>query len=792
MPSRARLETALRNAHRAGDTQAAQRLATALKTGQHYDEPQAGGYPQQSQQQLARQAEEIPAVPSPDDELTPERSLGERASRAAGELGRKLMGPADHAIRTPPGRAATEFARGVDQGAVRLVDLFTTDVANNLMAAAGSDKRTMTLEELLNQKIGLDQPAMEPGLAQETANMAGQMVGPGVVGGAAMREAAKAVPRTVGPGSVTQNVVRQMGGSTAGQDAAFAAASGAGSQVGQEVGGEAGAMIGGLAGPAAITSARPAVAEATRRSLRGAEAGRKRLADAVADFAEIDSAPTLGQGTGDGFRQGMETLSSRILGGGPIRRSLDATSDAMQKRLATIADDISTTRGDVETGRVIQRGISGDDGFVSRWSAKSGDLWKRFDEKIPKDRKARIDNTMQALRDVVNEGQLGEVLNTPQLSKLKNAIDSAVGPVRVPRRKTNVALTEQDASYTTGSTGVDRQTVPRTMSRATITESGTESVPLINAVTGSPIRRETVSYGDLARLRSLVGQKLGSKELVSDIPRTELKKLYSALSQDIEGLAQAEGSSTYASWKRANNYTRSGHKRIDDFVERVSNKVDLDKVYRAVARGGDGTQSLNAIKRSLKPEEWEAVAGNVVRNLGKATPGTQNDTGEAFSVAKFLTDWNRLGESKNVLLSGSKKLNNYRRNLNRIASAADRFKESARAMANPSGTGQFMANVGIMTGAGGALGTGNLPTFGLIMSGVAANNGAARLMTNPRFVRWLAEGTTVKKWPAHIAALSSVAREEGFEPEVAELLETLKQPSQSASQPRDRERPRTQ
>lgn len=265
MPTRARLESALRNAHAAGDTQAARALANALKSGQYDDAQQStSGYPQQSPQELAQQAEEIPGVPTGDAPEEGQRSGLERAGRTVRELGQKLGAPAKLAVQSArsfpesiPGQVANEAARGGVQGAVRLVDLFSTDVANNLMAAAGSDKRTMTLEELLNQTINLDQPAMEEGTAQRAANMAGQVVAPGAAGGAALRQVAKAVPRGVGPGSVSQNVVRQLGSGNAATDVAMGAASGAGASVGGDVGGPAGAMIGGMAAPMATAAAAP-------------------------------------------------------------------------------------------------------------------------------------------------------------------------------------------------------------------------------------------------------------------------------------------------------------------------------------------------------------------------------------------------------------------------------------------------------------------------------------------------------------------------------------------------------
>lgn len=539
----------------------------------------------------------------------------------------------------------------------------------------------------------------------------------------------------------------------------------------------AAAPAGQIVGEKVIAPVIRAGTEAVKSAFRGGEAGRKTLQEAITDFAEIDKVPTLGEGTGEGVIQGIETLSSKLLGGGPIRESLNKTSTQMQKRLAEIADDISPVKGDVETGRVVQKGI---DDFIIRFQNKSGELWKDLYKKIPKESNVKIDSTVGALRNMLGDDSIAKVLNNPTLKSLADAVDEAIGPVMTKAPKASTALTPKDASYTVGLTGVDKRTVARTLSEATTTKLGSEAVPLRNVITGQPIKKETIEFSELLGLRSMIGRKLSDSDLISDVPKAELKRVYAAITKDVERIAKENDAAGL--FKRANTYTRAGHTRVDDFLDRVANKVDLNKVFAAASKGGDGVQSLNAVKRSLKPEEWEAVAANVIRKLGRATSGNQDDLGQAFSVPKFLTDWDKLGQAKKVLFSGSKELNEYSSNLDRVARVANRFKNDIGAMANPSGTGQFMANVGVVSGGAASLASGNMPAFGLIIAGVAANHGAAKLMTNPKFVNWLARGTATKNWPAHIARLSAVAKSQGLEEEVAELTATLEQWSQQASQ----------
>lgn len=417
-------------------------------------------------------------------------------------------------------------------------------------------------------------------------------------------------------------------------------------------------------------------------------------------------------GTAGARTIGIENQFSKLFGGNPLRQAFKTTQDRMQKRLTEIADDISPVRGEVEAGRTIEQGIRGDGGFINRFTDKSEQLWERFNRTIG-NQQVNLSRTSNVLDDVVSTTKVGEVLNNPLLVRVKGALDDSNG---------------------------------------------------------------VVAFEEAKALRSEIGRRIADGQLISDIPRSQLKRIYGALSNDLEQLAANTGQDASRAFKRANNFTRSGHNRIDAFVQRTVKKDDLNKVFDAMARGGEGVQALNAMKRSLKPNEWEAVASNVIRRLGKSTPGQQDAAGEAFSVNKFLTDWNKLGPGKKVLFSGSRTLNDYSKNLDKIARSAQAVKEGAKEMANPSGTAQSVQNMGAMATAAAGIATGNFVPVTAVMAGIASINGASRLMSSPAFVKWLAQGTTTKNWPAHVARLTSLAEQTGYKQDVLDLVEILASP----------------
>lgn len=423
----------------------------------------------------------------------------------------------------------------------------------------------------------------------------------------------------------------------------------------------------------------PRVSEGIKRVFRGGEEGRKAVSDTIEAFeVATGQAPTLGQATGRQSLQAMESVVGKFIGGKPVRSQLDNIADGAAKRVQQIADEISDVKGVEKAGRVISKGITGDDGFVARFQGKSGTLWKQVDDLIPEESGVDLVNTKKVLDESINGGLFGKVLDDPKLVEIKGLLDEA----------------------------------------------------------------DVVDYNTLKALRSQIGRKLSSNDLISDIPRADLKRLYGALTEDIKTAAGSTSPEALKAFNRANTYTRAGHIRLDDFVERVAKKVDLEKVFDAVTKGGEGSQVINSFKRSLKPDEWDVVVSNVVRRMGKATPGRQDAFGEAFSLDKFLTDYNKLGSAKKALFTGGKNTGTYADDLEKIAKVAQRAKESAKELAGQSGTTQLATNTATAASIPLTLITGQFGATGALIGLVAVNRGAAHLMSSPKFVKWLAKAST--------------------------------------------------
>lgn len=588
--------------------------------------------------------------------------------------------------------ATGEVSAGFNRFFVDGVD-FALNALNVFPQALGLEQRIPLVRDLTDRLGATQGGFVENDLARDILATAGETAGAAFGFQNAISAAARNLPK-IQPAteSVKAGALRAANNATSSQATTAGALSGAGAEVGEEVGGDKGRLVGSVVAPITPTAIKEGAKSVVKQAATGGR--QKEIQAVVENFAESGSVPNLGQAVDSEAVQGAQTISSKFLGGAPLRRQLDDTRQKIQQRLIAIADDVSSVKGEEAAGRVIQKGIKSKGGFVDRFQDKSGVLWGRVDEAIGDDAVVPLQNTRQAFDSLNNKGVFGEVLNNPLVTRL--------GQIAA--------------------------------------EAGDQA-----------------AYSELKTLRSQIGRKLGSNELVSDIPRAELKQLYGAITQDIKAIAFEKGAAK--EFTRANKFTSAGHARIDDFVERIANKVDLDKVFNVVVKGGEGSQVINSFKRSLKPEEWEAVASNVIRRLGKPTDSQNVVGGEGFSINSFVTQWNKLGPAKKALFSGSNKLNEYQANLDRIAKSAQRFKDDTVAQANPSGSGVFAANVGAGGGAVVAAASGNFGAAASLLALVAANNRAAALMANPRFVKWLAQSTTLRdsQIPAHIARLPAVA-----------------------------------
>ena len=410
----------------------------------------------------------------------------------------------------------------------------------------------------------------------------------------------------------------------------------------------------------------------------------------IEDFARLGATPSVGQASGNWAMQGIENL----LAGGPtsagvMSRFAERQADDISAGLRRMADGLSPNASGERAGRAIERGAQT---FRNNTNAVKRALYWQADRLIPDNTPAPLANTWQT---VVR-------LTTPDPGAAATT-GSLVQPT-ILRLRDNL---EQDLAAGGG----------------------------------------RLTYSALKRIRSDVGEAISNSSPLnpsSDI--REMRQLYAALSRDMEAVAQSRGPEAVAAAKRANNYTRAVADRLE-LVERIVDKHGgPERIFNAVMQGTrDGGTTLRAVMQSLPRDGQKAVTAAVIKRMGMPTPGQAGmNASEEFSAATFLTNWNRVSpEARRALFDryGA----GFSAAMDRIARVAENIKQGSKVFQNPSGTTNRGAAIGYGTALGGSIAqapiTGHYwPVVATVMGGIGANL-AARALTNPRIVNWLAMTT---------------------------------------------------
>jgi hypothetical protein len=539
------------------------------------------------------------------------------------------------------------------------------------------------------------------------------------------------------------------------------------------------AEIAGAMAPNAAGFVKAGAQEGVRRAVRGADPTA--MAARVARADEIGAPLTVGTGSQNKLLQVFERLSGSVPGGvTPFRKAGEAASVAIRDKLASLtggrADDT------VRAGRVIQKGLfDPDTGWTARTKKVNDSLYSRLDEKLSA-------NDWWANRGTP-EGYPATVSGGPELQQpwpsARWADDVApimreplpTGRTGLNRRQVLMGRTPENIPV---SPDVDLPAAPP--QRAAGAPSGFQAVntrqfiaSANKGVRGAPDLSEqlfkdktvagmfdafandieagngNVPYEAIKRLRTEVGDMLGDPQLIGSSQRELLKKFYASLSDDMAGAAaEAERRGVKGAVKdfeRANSYHKARVERIEDFYDALYKKTTPEEVWGAVI--GDNPRSpsrLSAIRKAVTPQEWDFLRKTVITRMGKPVASAAIEGGTEFSAGTFLTNYERMkgtGAIDQIFGKGQ-----YRKDIDSVAQYASDLRSSAEVLSNPSGTAGLGLSASVYYGALGMAGmalAGSPAAGGLvgIGAGLVANSTAARLMSNQRFVHWLAKSTKI-------------------------------------------------
>jgi hypothetical protein len=456
----------------------------------------------------------------------------------------------------------------------------------------------------------------------------------------------------------------------------------------------------------------PATAALTRGAIRGGEAGRQNMIDTVQSFRDLGAEPTLGQATGNRPIQFVESGLSKLPGSaGVMAKAAGAQASDIGEGVNSLVSELSPSGTSPErAGRAISEGVTGEGGFRDQFRATAQKLYNQLDSHIPQSTPVPVSNTMKTLNG----------LSAP-----------APGATATSELLANSKITA--------------------IRKALNADSGTTTDSLTNTT-----QTGTLPYSALSRIRSQVGGMLSDNELISDIPKGQLKQLYGAISSDMENAANAAGPKAAQAFSRANNYYKAGLDRLDTLSD-VVNKGGPESMFNAALSGTkDGATRLRSVMQSLEPADQQTVAATVLKRMGNAAPGAQDATGSVFSPQTFLTNWNKMSpEAKSALFDRFP--NGLRDKVDNIADVASNLRDGSKVFSNPSGTAGASHQISDLAKVLGAAGVAWHETGGWqVPAGVVGSAGVAnvlaRSLTSPKVVDWAARPTDFST-PGQQAAL---------------------------------------
>lgn len=704
------------------------------------------------------------------------------------------------------GRAAAMQTGALVKGAAGILALPTDTIVRLINLAAGHKVMTPAAETMSQ---GIDKITPEPRNATERiTNAVVQSLGGAATG--------------IGAGTALGGAVGEALAANPGQQLAGAVGGGAAQQTAAENGaGSVGQTLAGIAGAVTPSVGSASLSAATRGAVRGGEVGRQGVQDNINAFEAAGTTPTIGQATQSRTAQAAESLLSRTPGAaGRMVDTAQQQANDIGTRIAQVADKLAPQASGEQAGRAVTKGISGEGGFVDQFKAKQGELYDALDTHIAPTAPVNVSNTQAALAKLnasipgapniskffknAKIGGIDEALQADLNAPPPAATDLAAASSKLDALERSRDLASQEAGKFTAQANEDvgrannyvpvpgQPRVPGSLSpfpgraadataaaqdATTIAQS---KIPQINdAKTQIDQLQQIVDasngklpYQAVKQLRTLVGDQLSDWTMTSDVPRSKWKALYGALSSDMEGAAQEAGPEATAALNRANNYTRAGMQRLDVLSSVIDKNGGPEAVYKAVTAGTkEGATTLRAVMQSLPDDAQKTLSATVLRRLGVAKAGVQDDSGGVFSTETFLTNWNTMSpQAKSALFDRQGPA--FRQNMDQIAKVASNLRDGSSVFKNPSGTGQAVAQTTAAATFITSLLTGNFGAAGAVAGTVVGANLSARLLTNPNAVKWLAEAT---KAPASaVPSLLNRAAQSG-DPDLQALVSAVKQ-----------------
>ena len=220
-----------------------------------------------------------------------------------------------------------------------------------------------------------------------------------------------------------------------------------------------------------------------------------------------------------------------------------------------------------------------------------------------------------------------------------------------------------------------------------------------------------------------------------------LPSIYKAVTADIGASVNNASPNAARLLRKADDYTRYTAKENLAVINTISKRgLDSQVFDFAIFGSTKGGQRIREVFKNLGRDERDAVSASVISQLGYRGNASE---GAEWSARTFLTNWQKLDKNAKQVLFGAPRFREVAKELNSLARLAKVTAERGAAD-NVSRTGNVLTTSGQLLPlfAAGGLAIGGQPeaaqtALAIGSSTILAPRYAAKLMTSPKFLRWM-------------------------------------------------------
>lgn len=391
-------------------------------------------------------------------------------------------------------------------------------------------------------------------------------------------------------------------------------------------------LVGGFA-----PQAGPAAANAIRSTLVNQPATAARIAASEASGAGV---PSVAQATGNPIAGMIEKVLARFPGSSGLMAERSAQSQV--GALTKAADDAAAATAAANATAVQGAEIAG--AQKAAQSAQSLDSTIAGVLKGSERSAGRVDAAAGQVDDLANR-----MTPRPTPEAAGRSTIKAFEETFLPESSARGAklYTEVDKAIPDGSA------FQPTAAAKILGENATKIIPnpklkqIAEGIIGQLDDAGKLTYGKAKELRTQIGDLIADAGYAPDSGRTQLKRLYAALSDDIKQLAP-KGSAAERALNRASTYWAARMNRIESVESAIEKVGGPEKVYSALinsgVKSGEGATVLRQVLSSLKndPDAIKALAGTTLARMGKKNPGASSAETAEWSAEKFIEDYDKM------------------------------------------------------------------------------------------------------------------------------------------------------